>query len=337
MKTCHLLFVLFFLLLQNMKAQNTMHNFTVTDSDGQIHHLYSDYLDQGKTVVIKFFFTTCPPCIANAPFWQQKYVQWGSGSQGVEFFSATTLSTDNNYKVNNFENSYGQTMKGISAEGNAPAIVDPFKSGTYGSWYGTPSFAVIAPNKTLYYPVFFEDLDENINLAKSQTGSAVTNVSLQVETYNSDIPEGHIKFYLKPQSANTPKVEILKNASNQYAFAYPSANYPLMTNPTIVAESNGPAYTSKVSASDILAIQKHILGLAALSPSYKLIAADVNNDNKITASDMLHIRKVILGLSTTFPNNTPSYKAIPESLPFSANPGNNVPLSITILKTGNVN
>ncbi|MBL0101552.1 MAG: hypothetical protein IPP49_17190 [Saprospiraceae bacterium] len=77
-----------------------------------------------------------------------------------------------------------------------------------------------------------------------------------------------------------------------------------MANPEITMESFAPAYTSKVSASDVLAIQKHILGFESLSPSYKLIAADVNSDSKITASDILNIKKVILGLVSSFPNNT---------------------------------
>lgn len=38
-------------------------DFTVTDIDGQVHHLYDDYLIHGKTVMIKIFFTTCPPVI----------------------------------------------------------------------------------------------------------------------------------------------------------------------------------------------------------------------------------------------------------------------------------
>ena len=74
----------------------TMHNFTVTDIKGKSHKLYEDYSNQNKVVVIKFFFTTCPPCNSNAPLWQQKYVQHGSGAQGVQFFTVTTISSDNN-------------------------------------------------------------------------------------------------------------------------------------------------------------------------------------------------------------------------------------------------
>ena len=68
-----------------------------------------------------------------------------------------------------------------------------------------------------------------------------------------------------------------------------------------------------------------------------MAAADTNGDQKITASDLLNIRKVILGLSNSFPNNTPSYKAIPETIDFTAALGQTIQLEMTVVKTGNVN
>ena len=37
---------------------------------------------------------------------------------------------------------------------------------------------------------------------------------------------------------------------------------------------------------------------------YKRFAADINNDEKISASDLLALRKVILGIDMNFENNT---------------------------------
>lgn len=315
----------------------TMHDFTVTDVHGTTHRLYQDYCDQNKVVVIKFFFTTCPPCIANAPLWQQKYVQQGSGNQGVEFFSVTTITSDYNQNVINFESTYNQTMKGISADGGAATIVNPFKNGAYGSWYGTPSFAVIAPDRTLHYPVFFNELDSKINLAKTQTGTVPASVSLTLATFGLDVPEGHVKFFVKPKDSATPKIEIIKNSQGSYSFTYPSAQIPSMTDPQIIMESPGPAYTSKVTASDLLAIQKHILGITPFAQPHQLAAADTNGDQKITASDLFNIRKVILGLSNSFPNNVPSYKSIPEKIDINPVAGQTINLEMTLVKTGNVN
>jgi len=320
-----------------LSGQQTIPDFTVTDVDGQVHRLYADYLDQNKVVAIKFFFTTCPPCIANAPSWQQEYVQWGSGSQGVEFFNFTTITSDNNAAVMNFENTHGQTMKGISSTGGSLNVVNPFKSGTYGSWYGTPSFVVIAPDRTMQYPVFFNELDAAIEEAKGNTSIPPTTVNLALPADFNTIPDGHVKFFISPANQNTPKIEILRNNQGIYSFSYPSVQYPELTNPEIYMESFGPAYTTKVSASDVLALQKHILQLSILDSPAKLLAADVNSDNKITANDMLNIRKVILGLSGSFPNNTPSYKAIPGRKPLSPSPGNTVNMEFNVVKMGNVN
>lgn len=325
------------LLTQISIAQMTMHNFSVTDTHGKTHNLYNDYLAQGKVVVVKFFFTTCPPCIANAPYWQQKYVELGSGLQKVEFFSVTTILSDNNLDVASFEQAYNQTMKGIGNDGNARQIVEPFLSGTYGSWWGTPSFAVIGPDKKLTYPVFFNELDEAIKNAETVTTVVPTAVNLQLVSNNFDVPEDHIKFFLQSKSGSAPRVEILKNNDGKYSFSYPSAAFPQISDPEVIMESIGPAYTYNVSASDILAIQKHILGIESLNAPYKILAADVNSDGIITASDLLNMKKVILGLSDSFPNGTPSYKAIPEKINLSPAPGTTVPLDFIIVKMGNVN
>ncbi|MDG2447977.1 MAG: dockerin type I domain-containing protein, partial [Saprospiraceae bacterium] len=51
-----------------------------------------------------------------------------------------------------------------------------------------------------------------------------------------------------------------------------------------------------VSTLDLVLIQKHILGLERLETPYKIIAADVNNDQSISAIDMIELRKVILNV-----------------------------------------
>ena len=249
----------------------------------------------------------------------------------------TTQSFDSNISVASFEQTYNQTMKGVGIDGNSAQVVDPFRNGVYGTWWGTPSFAVISPNKKMTYPVFFGELDAAIEAAKVQVPTPVTTINLQIATNNLDIPDEHVKFYLKPKDASSPKIEVVKNNEGKYNFTYPSTIYPEMINPEVIMESAGPAYTAKVSASDIVAIQKHILGLATLTPAYKILAADVNSDGKITASDMLNIRKVILGLSEVFPNSTPSYRSIPDKITVIPNPGATVPLDFTVIKMGNVN
>ena len=67
-----------------------------------------------------------------------------------------------------------------------------------------------------------------------------------------------------------------------------------------------------VSTLDLVLMQRHILGLKELDSPFKLVAADINNDETITAIDLLELRKLILGIHTDFPNNK-SWRFLDES------------------------
>lgn len=328
--------------VQSLLGQQTMHNFTITDTDGIQHNLYNDHLNNGKTVVIKFFFTTCPPCIALAPWWQARNVAWGNNTHDTRFFEVTVLSSDNSTKVANYKTTYGLTVIGVGDDGGAQSIANPFKQGTYGSWWGTPSFAVIAPNGTLHYPVQTSELDAVIASTGAQMPGSnpvpdPTIVNLNIQSLGGNLPDGFVKFYMKPQNSSTPKLEIVKNAQGQYTFSYPSTNFPEMSDPVIVMESVGAAWNNLVSAADIVTIQKHILGLEPFQQNYKILAADVDGNDKVTAADLVTIRKLILTLITEFPNNVPSYKSIPAFQTVQTNPGNTVQVNMSVFKMGNVN
>ncbi|MEO6190621.1 MAG: cohesin domain-containing protein [Saprospiraceae bacterium] len=81
-------------------------------------------------------------------------------------------------------------------------------------------------------------------------------------------------------------------------FAFP--DIPLAENYSIKAEKNDDILNG-VSTQDIVAIQKHILGIKIFVDPYKIIAADVNDSRSITSRDITDIRKLILGLTTDFP------------------------------------
>ena len=337
MKAYLLTFVLCMMANSILFSQN-MHDFTVTDAHGQVHNLYDDYLNKNKVVVIKFFFTTCPPCIANAPYWQQKYIDYGEGKQDVEFFSITTIPSDYNPEVIAFENQYHQTMKAISVDGGATALSNEFKSGIYGSWYGTPSFVVIAPDHSMQYPVFFQDLDKAIATARSKKITPLATTFIFDPDFHKATPSAasDIHFYLTPKNETSPKIEIKRNADQIYSFSYPSDQYPEMANPVVILEGT-KNYIDYVSTLDVVLIQRHILGLETFKGSYQSIASDVNGDGRITASDLTVIRKLILGIINNFPAGVPSHKAIPELNELPLNPGNTVELKMEVVKMGNVN
>jgi len=72
---------------------------------------------------------------------------------------------------------------------------------------------------------------------------------------------------------------------------------------TISGEKNAN-FLNGVTTLDIVLIQKHLLGIKAITNPYSLIAADANNDGSISANDILQIRKVILGSEARFANSS---------------------------------
>jgi hypothetical protein len=55
-----------------------------------------------------------------------------------------------------------------------------------------------------------------------------------------------------------------------------------------------------VSTKDLVAIQRHLLGMNPFTSGYHMIAADVNNNADVSASDISALRRVILGTETDF-------------------------------------
>ena len=75
----------------------------------------------------------------------------------------------------------------------------------------------------------------------------------------------------------------------------------------ILPKNNGDI-NNGVSTMDLVLIQRHILTVTPFDTPYKIIAADVTNDEKVTAADLVALRKVILGLTNTFPNGQRSWR-----------------------------
>lgn len=315
-------------------------NFSFTDIDGVQHQLYENHLNQGKTVVIKFFFVNCPPCRANAPSFQAKNIEWGNNQNDTRFMELSILSNDDNNKVRGYKNTFGMTVISAGSDGNSHLITDMFKTGQYGPWYGTPSFAVIGPDKKVNYPVFFTDLEDAIAATGAEkpgnNAPDPTTLQLSIQNNNLNLPDGTVRYFLKSDNTTGPKYEIVKNSQGQYVFTYPSQQFPSLPNPVVVMETNAQAYHASVNSLDLLTIQKHILGLQPLITNNQKVAADVNGDTKINSLDLVTIRKVILGLDSQFPNGVKSFITIPSKLNITENPGQTVSLSMQVIKMGNV-
>jgi hypothetical protein len=89
----------------------------------------------------------------------------------------------------------------------------------------------------------------------------------------------------------------LTDKNGLYHFINPLFDYTMIP----VRNDN---HKNGVSTLDLVAVQKHLLGIQELASPYKLIAADANNSESVSALDLVEIRKLILGLYIEFPKNT---------------------------------
>ena len=55
-----------------------------------------------------------------------------------------------------------------------------------------------------------------------------------------------------------------------------------------------------ITTTDLVLIQRHILGLRSFESAYQVIAADADNNQRVSVADLVHLRRLILGLQETF-------------------------------------
>ena len=117
-------------------------------------------------------------------------------------------------------------------------------------------------------------------------------------------------------------VTINSDASSEYpltTFSDEDGMYAFESNPigeefNLTADKKGD-WLNGVSTVDRFLIKQHILAKAELESSYKIIAADVNNDAQVSAADIVDARNMILGLTNEFIGNY-SWKFVDSKLQF---------------------
>ncbi len=285
----------------NLIAQDAP-DFTVQTSTGETFQLYN-YLNNGKTVVIKFFFTSCSACKAIAPATEELYQEWGGGNGDVEFISLTILGNDDDTDVNNFKSQYGITYPGVSADGGSSTAIQPYTGGTFGQFFGTPTFAVIAPDRSVQFDVDGNGIDGTIaalDAAIASTGAINPNAtpnfySAVGSAYYTDgnvVQSSNLSFHLSN--------ELGMETSEDNPFTFPSISEN--TNFTLSAILTDTTLNG-ITTYDIVLMNAHILAINEFDHPIQLIAADVNNDNKVTTFDIVILRQFILGITDALPQN----------------------------------
>ena len=334
---------LILLFFSNTVTAQLAPNFTVTDTDAKMHRLYEDYLDQGKTVVIKIFFVNCPPCAAIAPGFQALYEDWGEGQNDVEFFEFSNKTFDNNAKVANWSASLGLTFPSAGFDGGGYDAIIPYTNGTFGLFFGTPTFVVISPDRTVNYDVRGSGNAGTIaalDLAIAATGAEKPGSVVLPSQYNITAqdafgnPINNMELYLSSPNSSI-EFPISIGGNGLFEITDLNAEYPGLTNPVIRVRKDDEV-TDKLSAIDILIIVRHVLNLVPIEDPRLLLAADTNGDGAISAIDLITLQRVILTIIPRFPSKE-SYQFVPYETPIDLVPGQIQNLNFTGIKIGDLN
>lgn len=304
-------------------------DFTITDSHGATHQLYADYLDQGKTVLLEIFYTTCPPCNSIAPLMEPFYQEWGAGAYDVEFIELSDKSFDTDELVNAYQEMYNETFIAAGNDGGSVAAAAPYKSGLYGPWFGTPTFIVIAPDGTFQYDVDGPNNEATIDaldVGITATGAEKPVIEQPVTVI------GQINFQQGNAGVGNAIVQVL-DANNNIVDADTTGTSGVFYLDILLSEvlpgwkvkviKNG-APGNGVSALDLVKIQKHILFIEPFSDPLTKLAADVNESGTISSLDVVGILKLLLGKVAHFPDNE-SWIVVPADTDFGI-PSQNPPV-----------
>ena len=304
-------------------------DFTITATDAEVHSLYADYLNQGKTVVLEIMFTTCPPCNTIAPLIEELNQDWGAGNMDVVFLSLSDKSFDDNSDVAAWENLHGLSYHGAGQDGGSLSAVAPYKAGTYGNFLGTPTFVVISPDGTVNFnprgPSPGSTVD-SIDVAIANTGATPPQLPVNIGGLiknMDDVGIADVSLTLNNNPSNFPNYSTSDGA-------YQFSNISLGTNVNITpSKTENPR--NGLSILDMVLIQRHLLFIDTLPSPYHFFAADVNNSGGLSILDIIFIQRLLLLVDDQFPNND-SWRFIPTDHvfanplnPLGSNPPNSIP------------
>ncbi len=125
-------------------------DFTITDTDGNELNLYAT-LNQGKTVLLDLFYTTCGYCIQYSPIIEQVYQMTGAGQGDVLFWGISPQ--DNNAQINAYKIAHNVSNPCAGTQGNGPNAITIINTGQ--NFTGYPTYIVVCPDKNMQYDVCY--------------------------------------------------------------------------------------------------------------------------------------------------------------------------------------
>ena len=177
------------------------------------------------------------------------------------------------------------------------------------------SLSVESPITTTYVTVYVLDEANNIS-------TRIIQIDMDYQSCAVSGDSVLIKGTLKTEAGvPLPQVTVFRdsvlqtnsNTDGLYSLSLASGSTALIAPKRLGAPRNG------VTTADLVAINKHILGVDSLRTAYQHIAADVTGDRKISVADMIEIRRLILFLIDDFSSSS-SWKFIPQNYKFGPKP-----------------
>ncbi len=138
-------------------------------------------------------------------------------------------------------------------------------------------------------------------------------VRLRIDDVSDACPDGNLEAALIAGELINARGEMVEDATvmlndekemitavdGQYGFN----NSALGQDYQIIPNKDGDDLNG-VTVLDVYLIERHILGVGVFDSPYKMIAADINNDEKVSGLDLVALRRLILGIHSQYKNNT---------------------------------
>lgn len=128
----------------NYNVGDVVDDFTLTDTEGNIHNLY-DITSEGKYVFLDFFFVDCVPCQTWQPTFSELHDKYGC-NEGEVYCLSVNAGIDDDAAVIAYENTYGGPFNhapAVSMEGGSGAVDANFGISAY------PTFCLINPDNEI--------------------------------------------------------------------------------------------------------------------------------------------------------------------------------------------
>ncbi len=135
-------------------------------------------------------------------------------------------------------------------------------------------------------------------IVQDNKGWCMTNTSKITGSIKTDMGEmlENAKIELMNNAAVVP---VATSAQGNFALQNLSIGQDYAVHPV---KNDDPA--NGISTFDLIAIQKHVLGIAPFTSPWQYIAGDINRNGSVTTFDMIELRKLVLGVYTEFPQNS---------------------------------